>query len=160
MTETVALKQRDGVTQAKRVLFVCTGNTCRSPMAAAIANDLATKNSREDFVAVSAGLFANDGEPMSEGASYALDALGIPVPQHAAQTVCASLVEQADVVVGLTGSHAMQLMLRFPEAAERITTLPMDIADPYGGDHDVYLSCAAQLKLCVELAFFGGEYDT
>ena len=143
----------------RNVLFVCTGNTCRSPMAAAIANDLAKKRGVDGFAAVSAGLFAEEGAAMSEGARHALAALSIDPPEHVARNVCAEFVERADVVVGLTASHAMQLMLRYPEAAPKIVTLPMDISDPYGADDDTYLTCAKQLLLCVELAFFGGEYD-
>ncbi len=144
---------------ARCVLFVCTGNTCRSPMAAAIANDLAKRHGEKGFTALCAGLFAQEGAPMSEGARHALEALAIEVPQHTARNVTAELVEQVDTVVGLTASHAMQLMLRYPQAAQKITTLPMDIADPYGADDATYLACAKQLMLCVELAFFGGEYD-
>ena len=56
--------------------------------------------------------------------------------------------------MGLTASHAMQLMLRFPEAASKIRTLPMDIADPYGGTQEVYRTCLAQLRYALELAYF------
>lgn len=160
MTQPSAVMQKtDEARGARCVLFVCTGNTCRSPMAAAIANDLAKKRGEEGFVACSAGLFAEEGAPMSEGARHALEALSIEVPPHTAQGVTAALVERADTVVGLTASHAMQLLLRYPEAAEKIMTLPMDIADPYGADDATYLACATQLTLCVEMAFFGGEYD-
>ena len=70
----------------------------------------------------------------------------------------AEMVAAADEVVGLTGSHVMQLMLRFPEAAGKIRALPMDIADPYGGDLDCYVRCLAQLRRAIELAYFpGGE---
>lgn len=160
MTQPFAMSQHTEALHTKRcVLFVCTGNTCRSPMAAAIANDLAKKRGEEGFIALSAGLFAEEGAPMSEGAHRALEALSVHVPQHAARNVTAELVQRADVVVGLTSAHVMQLMLRYPEAAERIVALPMDVADPYGADDATYLACATQLMLCVETAFFGGKYD-
>ena len=160
MTETLELTRENVKSSTKRrVLFVCTGNTCRSPMAAAIANHIAKERGEQGFLADSAGLFASEGEPMSEGAHHALETLGIEVPQHTARNVSAALLADADTVVGLTASHAMQLMMRYPEAATKIVTLPMDIADPYGADDATYLACARQLMLCVELAFFGGEYD-
>lgn len=140
-----------------RVLFVCTGNTCRSPMAAAILTALADKEGKARFVATSAGLFACEGAPMSEGAAHALDALDVSVPAHTARNVREEWIDEADVIVGLTATHAMQLTLRYPHAATKITTLPMDISDPYGGDDATYLACAEQLLLCIRIAFFGGE---
>lgn len=157
----------------RRILFVCTGNTCRSPMAAALLADLARERescsacaevSRPALVSASAGLFAMDGAPISQNALLALRSAGVrPVPgadyaEHRARTVTAEMVAAADEVVGLTGSHVMQLMLRFPEAAGKIRALPMDIADPYGGDLDCYVRCLAQLRRAIELAYFpGGE---
>ena len=153
-SERELLKEQGDV---RRVLFVCTGNTCRSPMAAAILNALAKKGGEERFLATSAGLFASEGESMSEGAKHALATLGVEVPCHTARNVSDALVDEADVIVGLTATHAMQLTLRYPHAATKISTLPMDINDPYGADDATYLACAEQLSLCITLAFFGGE---
>lgn len=147
---------------SRRVLFVCTGNTCRSPMAAAVLNDLALRRDRE-IVAASAGLFASDGEPITPAALGALRAAGImPVAQrdyttHTAHTVCAADIAWADTVVAMTDAHVMQLMLRFPEAVGKITALPMQISDPYGGSDAIYARCLAELQYCLELTFFAEE---
>ncbi len=156
---TTALHERThGETAApRRVLFVCTGNTCRSPMAATILSHKAAQETPCRFVAESGGLFAAEGEPMTPHAVHALAALGIEPPAHRARNVTEELVNAADVVVGLTASHAMQLTMRYPHAATKIVTLPMDIADPFGGDAEVYAFCAEQLSFGIELAFFGEE---
>lgn len=165
------LKKESGgaVSEPRRILFVCTGNTCRSPMAAALLNDMsrpqklgATQGemTQPRFVASSAGLYANDGEPITPEAAAALreaDVTSRPDNDylaHRARTISAALVNDADEIVGLTASHAMQLMLRFPEAASKIRTLPLDISDPFGGDATVYRDCLAHLRCAIELAYF------
>ena len=155
----------------RRILFVCTGNTCRSPMAAALLNHLARPRGvcsampelcAPCYVASSAGLYAPDGAPISANAAQALERAGvIPVPgadytAHRARTVTAEMLEEADEVVGLTGSHAMQLMMRFPEYASKLRTLPNDISDPFGGDLARYEECLAELKQGVEQMYFAG----
>lgn len=165
-------KKSADVSAPCRVLFVCTGNTCRSPMAAALLNDMSCPRevcsasgemASPRYIATSAGLFAKEGDPITPAAAQALQQAGVmPHPDndytaHRARLVSAEAVAEADVVVGLTGSHAMWLMLRFPEAASKIRTLPMDIPDPFGGSAEVYRDCLAQLKYAIELAFFTGE---
>ena len=169
-TAALLQKELDGAVSApRRILFVCTGNTCRSPMAAALLNDMSRpqelcsvqgKMTQPRFAASSAGLFSNDGDPITPEAADALQAAGVisrpdnDYLSHRARTVNADLVAEADEIVGLTASHAMQLMLRFPEAASKIRTLPMDIADPYGGTQEIYRTCLAQLRYALELAYF------
>ena len=163
-------KQLDGgIEMPRRILFVCTGNTCRSPMAAALLNDLSRPReicsagelcAAPRYIATSAGLYANAGDPITPAAVQALREAGIkPHPDndytaHRARLVSAEMVAEADEIVGLTASHAMQLMLRFPEAASKISTLPMDIPDPYGRSAEVYRDCLAQLRYAIELAYF------
>ncbi|MBE6703502.1 MAG: low molecular weight protein arginine phosphatase [Ruminococcaceae bacterium] len=170
MTETALKTARlsQGDADIRRVLFVCTGNTCRSPMAAALFNDM--MNPREvcsacpDGVlgktvalATSAGLFAIEGAPISAGAKAALQGADIPPhPQndytlHRARTVTEALMAEADEVVGISASHAMELTLRFPQYAGKIRTLPMDISDPFGGDLAVYRQCLMQLRYCLQI---------
>lgn len=153
------------------VCFVCTGNTCRSPMAAAVANALA-----EDAVmafpesvrlhvtrrleAFSAGLYAGEGDPISVHAAQALEAAGVATVRdldyhaHAAHTVTEEDVARADLLVGMSGSHAMELMLRFPAAAKKIVCMPRPISDPFGGDLARYRACLAEITAGVKELFF------
>ena len=157
---------------ARRVLFVCTGNTCRSPMAAALLNDMTRERGAcslgesSDCVqicAASAGLYAMDGAPISHEAVVALREAGVaPVPgndytAHTAATVTEQMMREASEVVAISASHAMELVMRFPEHVSKITTLSRDIPDPYGRGGAAYRECLATLIDCIRQRYFGGE---
>ncbi len=139
----------------KTILFVCTGNTCRSPMAAALYNARYTDG---ETVARSAGLAA-DGSGISPNAALALLNAGIRATcdndylSHVSHTVTEEDIAHAEMVIGISGRHAMQLMLTFPAYASRITSLPQDIADPYGGDSTIYEQCLAQIDEALRTMF-------
>ena len=150
-----------------RVCFVCTGNTCRSPMAEAVTRawasrvpDILPDELRYLAVpaveAVSAGLYPVEGAPISYGACAALERDGIkPTSQydyhnHLARPICVQTVERVDLLVGMTHRHAMELLLRFPQAAKKIVCMPEEIMDPYGSDEDVYFACLQEIKKGVQ----------
>lgn len=143
----------------KRILFVCTGNTCRSPMAAALYN---ARFSGDGSRAFSAGL-ATDGSGISRNAVLALERAGIipapdnDYPTHVSHTVTEADLEKADLVIGITGRHAMQLMFAAPEYASRITSMSVDIADPYGGDEQVYAECLQQIEEALREMFASAD---
>lgn len=149
--------------RALRVCFVCTGNTCRSPMAAAVANFYGKdpKNAPK-IEAFSAGLYAAEGDPIAGNAVLALEEAGIePVTgkdyhKHTAHTLTEAEAENYDRIIGLTGTHAMELLLRFPALAGKITCLPVAVADPFGGDLAVYRAALSQIISAVKECLFGG----
>lgn len=140
----------------KSVLFVCTGNTCRSPMAAAWLTHFGADNG---IVANSAGLYPAVGAPISANAAAALKAAGIePSPDnrydlHSARAVSEELVAAADVVVGISRRHAMELIYLFPSFAGKIVSMPRDVPDPFGGTVDDYIACLAEMEKGIKELF-------
>ncbi|MBQ4574310.1 MAG: hypothetical protein IJA85_03855 [Clostridia bacterium] len=155
--EKSVLLETDTVEKPMAVLFVCTGNTCRSPMAAAVLNDLAARVNQKNppYRAMSAGLYANDGELMSQGARTALERakIGGAHGVHRACTVNEGLLAACDVIVGISSRHAMALMQAFPQFASKITVMKRDIADPFGQDDEVYDRCLEEITECVKEMF-------
>ena len=127
------------------ILFLCTGNTCRSPMAAAMAR-------AKGIDAASAGLFAVDGAPASPQAVRAAARRGGDLRAHAARTVTESMIRQADQIYVMTEAHRQALTARFPGSERKTRVLSPSIPDPYGGDDRVYEQCAQALETAMARA--------
>ena len=130
------------------ICFVCSGNTCRSPMAAALLNELG----KGCYKASSAGLSAMEGDPISENAVAALKDHGIKsTPEndyehHKARQAQAELLERFDKIIAISRSHLLSLVMSFPELAERMSVMPTDIPDPFMQSKKVYDTCLQRIK--------------
>lgn len=136
-------------------LFVCSGNTCRSPMAAAIGDaeiaarlkipfdDLNTASAH----ALSAGVSAKVGAPMTSEAQQALSLLDVPVRPHAARNLTAELAHQVEMIFCMTRAHREAVIEMVPSAAGKTHCLDpeADIEDPSGGDLEAYMKCAGRI---------------
>ena len=137
---------------ARTVLFVCTGNTCRSPMAAAIArHEIETRKRPGDVptIVLSAGVSAGHGAPMTPEAADALRAMGVEPGRHTSSPVTRELLDGADEIYAMTEPHLRALLAFAPEASDRAHLLDpegVDVADPIGQGADVYRDTAAKIR--------------
>ena len=140
---------------AATLLFVCSGNTCRSPMAAALARQAlarrmnCTEAQLEDrrVAVVSAGLAATDGAPPSHGAVSAMTKHGLDVTGHRSRRLDDALVRSADYVFCMTRAQRDMVIGNHAIDPTRVLTLidDEDINDPFGGDVSTYQHCAERI---------------
>ncbi|MBO8157970.1 low molecular weight protein arginine phosphatase [Thermosyntropha sp.] len=140
------------------ILFVCTGNTCRSPMAAALfLKLLEEKGLKDKYNVLSAGIFAREGMKASREAVEAMKKENIDLNDHLSQPVYPDLVKDADLILAMTGEHKEILLDRFPEAENKIFTLMEyagiegEIYDPFGRGQEEYFKTAGQLKESLQM---------
>jgi protein-tyrosine-phosphatase len=140
----------------KRIIFVCTGNTCRSPMAEAIFKDIITeKGMEEEFEVYSAGVYAFENDPASHQAIEVMKKeFNINLKNHRAKVLDGTDVERADLILTMTRHHRDMIIDIYPEAADKVHVLKefagleeeLDVIDPFGQDYDVYKSCAYEIE--------------
>jgi tRNA threonylcarbamoyl adenosine modification protein (Sua5/YciO/YrdC/YwlC family) len=142
------------------ILFVCSGNTCRSPMAEALARRILARKhevaeaelEKKGINVVSAGSFAMPGARATPQGVEALRDLGIDLSQHRSRPLSVELIHQADLIFTMGRAHAMQVAAMVPSAVDKLSTLDPagDIDDPIGGDTALYRDLAGHLQALIE----------
>ena len=138
----------------RTVLFVCTGNVCRSPMAQGLFADLV--KGRSDIEVTSAGIGAVGGQSPSPHSVEVMHELGLDIRNIRSKPLMADLVRKADFIFVMTYGHLDSMLLLFPSAAEKTfllrefeTDLPVmerELSDPIGQSREVYRECRDQIR--------------
>lgn len=127
------------------VLLVCTGNTCRSPMAEAILKKLGEARGLS-LSCASAGVCAYPSSPVSEPAKAVLTKyFDIHNFEHKATPVTREALEQADLIIAMTENHSRLLIQKFG-FPEKVVVIPGGVSDPFGGDTARYLQAAKEIE--------------
>ena len=140
------------------IMFICTGNTCRSAMAEGLAKKV-VKEKNLDINISSSGIFAMKGEHASFNSVAIMKEYDVDIVTHTATPIEESNVEEMDYIFCATNGHKSQVIARYPEL--KVYTMKeyaglsddgekMDISDPWGFDINTFRMCAAEISLCVD----------
>lgn len=126
------------------ILFVCTGNTCRSPMAEGLFKKLLADKNIDKINCSSAGLFAMTGDEVTPNSVKACERFAVDISAHRARRITSYILDETDKFVCMTPDHAASLALYVPH--EKTIVLGSGIPDPYGGDLETYIRCANSIR--------------
>lgn len=139
-----------------KILFVCTGNTCRSPMAEGILSKMSADNGL-DIQVKSAGIFALAGGKASEYSIEVMSENGMDISKHTSSLLTEDVIRGSDLILTMTISHKMDIINMFPFAESKTYTLneyafnkEKNIADPYGGRKKDYQNTYNEIYVAIE----------
>ncbi|HZJ84799.1 MAG TPA: low molecular weight protein arginine phosphatase [Syntrophomonadaceae bacterium] len=139
------------------ILLICTGNTCRSPMAQALLADIWQKGPRKKQLnLISAGVFTFDDMPASAEAIQVMQESNIDISGHRSKQVTEELLASADLILTMTESHRQRILEMFPEYAAVIHTITAyighddEVADPFGRGLAAYYDTLEQLEAIMD----------
>ena len=132
----------------KTIVFVCTGNTCRSPMAEGMFRVLAEKYGVRDVTCTSCGTAAYGGMPVTDFAVEAAAAYGADIHEHRSRPLTEYLLREGDLFVCMTKRHADLLRQYLPP--EKVRVLGDGIPDPFGGSQEDYRACTASIYAALD----------
>ena len=130
----------------KRIVFVCTGNTCRSPVAEIMLKTMLKQEQVKGIVVRSAGVKTTDGKKMSENSTKALKQLGYLPYGFKSRQLTDEIIEKADMLICMTENHKRALgSIKNAYSISELTGVN-EIGDPYGCDLDTYLKTAKEIE--------------
>lgn len=143
-----------------KIMFICTGNTCRSAMADGLAKKI-IKDKNLNIEVYSAGIFAITGEHASYNSVAIMKEYEVDIALHKATAIEESNIEEMDLIFCATKNHKRQLIARYNNLKDKIFTMKeyaeidnngndMDIKDPWGYDINTFRMCAAEISLCID----------